>query len=326
MMDQRTKHDVEPPRTVGGAGGDVSASPELRMADLRRLLDTLHGLPDAVTACSAACALVAAELTDAGILIGRRASPSDRGGDIVLADYPSGIGMADIGGAETFTAPISRCDEGGVRGGTYLLAWRSCGDRRFGDDDKDLIRLIAPRFSGFVERMSSDAGDNCRHVVDAETGLWSLPKFVEQADRRFDRLDVEDRVGTMFAFGWVRCDGGSSAEASPAVVRASVSCLQEMLRPVDLLGRIGPTRLAAWCDGVDHLIAAERGDRIVNKLDALLTGTGRHAAIGIASRWPRSGDDPAAVLARARGGLEQARLKAASQGRPTVRIWQPPEH
>lgn len=320
MMDQdTTRKEMNKPASVtpGPNGGRSEA--------LGRLLDSLAGLPDALTASAAACALVAAELTDAGIVLAYRPVVGARKSDVVLADYPAGIGLADINGAETLSVAVPMAIEGpGKAPIAYLVGWRSSGDRRFSADEEQLLRHVARRFAPLVERLIPEAGEARPIALDPETGLWSLPNFIEQADRRFDRLDIEDRIGTMFAFGWVRCDGTTAPEASPLVVRGSVACLQEMLRPADLLGRIGPTRLAAWCDGVDHLIAAERGDRIVTKLDALLTGTGRNAAIGIASRWPRSGDDPATMLSRARAGLEQARLKAAAQARPAVRIWQAP--
>lgn len=311
-----------------------TANPNLQSADsawsrrdaLARLLESLAGLPDPLTASAAACALVAADLTDAGIALIYRPVGTHRKSDVVLADYPAGIGLGDISGSETLSIAVPQAIEtGGKAALAYLVAWRNCGDRRFNSEEEDILRHITPHFARLVERLIPGAVDIRANALDPETGLWSLPSFIEQADRRFDRLDIEDRVGTMFAFGWVRCDGSIAPEASPLVVRGSVACLQEMLRPADLIGRIGPTRLAAWCDGVDHLIAAERGDRIAARLDALLTGSGRHAAIGIASRWPRSGDDPATLLARARAGLEQARLKAATHARPAVRIWQAPE-
>ncbi len=297
-----------------------------RRADLVRLLDSLIGLPDAGMAASAACALVAAALTDAGLVLARRRASGARHGDEVLADYPGGIGLSDISGAETLSVMVPCTAEASGRvEEIYIVAWRSCGDRRFEAEDQWLLSQIAPKLTPFVDRLLESACGGVSLALDPETGLWTLPSFVEQADRRFDRLDIEGRIGTMFAFGWVRTDGSMASEASPVVVKGSVACLQEMLRPVDLIGRIGPTRLAAWCDGVDHLIAAERGDRIVTRLDALLAGSGRHAAIGIASRWPQSGDDPGTLLARARVGLEQARLKAATQARAAVRIWQPVE-
>ncbi|MDD2876362.1 MAG: GGDEF domain-containing protein [Acidiphilium sp.] len=295
-----------------------------RAEALARLLDSLIGLPDALTAGAAACALVAAELTDAGVVLTCRSAVGMRVTDAVLADYPAGIGLADISGAETLSVALpQKNDMVGKAVTVHLVAWRSSGDRRFNAQEEQLLLDIAPTLAPLVDRLIPNISQVRLSALDPETGLWTLPSFIEQADRRFDRLDIEERIGTMFAFGWVRCDGATAPEASPVVVRGSVACLQEMLRPIDLISRIGPTRLAAWCDGVDHLIAAERGDRIVTKLDSLLAGSGRHAAIGIASRWPRSGDDPALMLSRARAGLEQARLKAATQARPAVRIWQP---
>jgi hypothetical protein len=309
---------------------EISASPRegdavSRHEDLARLMNSLIGLPDAEMAASAACALVAAALADAGLVLARRAVADTRQGDGILADYPSGIGLADIGGAETVSVSLPRSnDRTAGQADTYIMAWRSFGDRQFNAEDRTLLANIAPCFAPFVERLLAGSDSVVTNSLDPETGLWSLPRFVEQADRRFDRLDIEGRIGTMFAFGWVRSDGAAAPEASPVVVKGSVACLQEMLRPADLIGRIGPTRLAAWCDGVDHFIAAERGDRIVARLETLLAGSGRHAAIGVASRWPLSGDDPATMLGRARAGLEQARLKAAAQARAAVRIFQPP--
>ncbi|MCF3945858.1 hypothetical protein AiwAL_03970 [Acidiphilium sp. AL] len=296
---------------------------EARCGTLGRLLDSLTGLPDAVTASAAACALVASELADAGMVLAFRRNKGAKRPDIVLADYPAGIGLADIAGAETMSAAVPlREHDSGDAGTAILIAWRSRGDRRFSAEERELLVHVAPKFAPLCARLVADRGQPRTGILDPETGVWSLPPFLEQAARRFDRLDVEDSVGTMFAFGWVRCDGLAAPEASSIVVRNSVACLQEMLRPADLIGRIGPTRIGAWCDGIDHLIAAERGDRIVTKLDALLSGSSRHAAIGIATRWPQSGDDPATLLARARIGLEQARLAAATQAKPAVRIWQ----
>ncbi len=321
MTDQHIVH--YPNATAGRALSDAVVA---RGSALARLLDSLLTLPDAATAISAACALIATELADAGIVLACRRTVGAGQGDTVLADYPAGIGLADVAGAETVSVVVPRSTPGqGKPAEVYLVAWRSCGDRRLNADDERLLREIAPLLAPFAERLMLGSDGVVPPALDPETGLWCLPSFIEQIDRRFDRLDIEGRIGTMFAFGWVRSDGSSAPEASSIVVKGSVACLQELLRPVDLLGRIGPTRLAAWCDGVDHLIAAERGDRIVARLDSLLAGSGRHAAIGIASRWPQSGDDPATLLMRARQGLEQARLKAAAQARPAVRIWQPPE-
>lgn len=308
--------------SAGSVPPPLAGSKE-RCETLCRLLDRLTALPDATTASAAACALVAGELADAGVVLTFRRSGGFRPAESVLADYPAGIGLADIAGSETMSAAVPLRDHDPSAAGTAtLMAWRSRGDRRFSANERELLGHAAAKCAALAVRLIPNCGQPRPGLLDPETGIWSLPPFLEQADRRFDRLDVEDRVGTMFAVGWVRSDGSMAPEASPIVVRGSVACLQEMLRPADLIGRIAPARIAAWCDGVDHLIAAERGDWIVTKLDALVSGSNRHVAIGIATRWPQSGDDPATLLARARIGLEQARLAAATQARPAVRIWQ----
>jgi GGDEF domain-containing protein len=300
-------------------GRDISG----RLDRMARMIDSLAGLPDPSTAGPAACALLAAEFPDSGMCFVVRPATVQQGGETILADYPYGIGLTDCIGGEILTIPVDlETATAGHLPAASLVAWRSRGDRRFTAAETDLLTAIGPHLRRLVTRLLTAGATKKRNALDPETGLWPLPSFLAQADRRFDRLDIEERVGTMFAIGWVRSSGTQGSEASSAVIRESAETLRDMLRPSDLIGRIGPTRLAAWCDGVDHLVAAERGDRIVARLDAMLAGTGRHVAIGIASRWSRSGDDPAAVLANARSGLEQARLTAATTGRPAVRIWQ----
>lgn len=294
-----------------------------RLKSLVRLLDSLAELPDASTAAAAACALLAAELTDAGISLLLQHAGAGQKPDLVLADYPSGIGLTDISRAETIAVPVDfALEHSSEMRVASLVAWRSRGDRRFNASESWLLANVAAGFLPFMPRLVAAHGNARPSMIDPETESWSLPNLLEQTGRRFDRLDIEERVGTMLALGWVRCDGTTAAEASSVIVRESVVCLRDMLRPIDLIGRVGPTRLAVWCDGVDHLIAAERADRIVARLEAMLVGSDRHVAIGIASRWPRSGDDPALVLERARAGLEQARLAATATRRPAVRIWQ----
>ena len=289
---------------------------QLRLESLHRLILSLAGVPDARTAAAACCALLATDLGDAGVALIRH-EPGRTGG-IVLADHPSGLANEDSARSEMISA--KSVTQSGVV--IELLAWRSAGDRRFGAVERDLLTALVSDMANFADRIDRQGEPIASSPLDDETGLWRLRPFIDQIERRLDRLDVEDRAGTMLAFGWVRSDGLEKAEATAAVVRASVECLRDMLRPTDLLGRVAPTRIAAWCDGVDHLIGAERADRIAAKLQVLIAETGRQVAVGIATRWPQSGDDPANLLIRARIGLERARLSAAAVGKPAIRVWQ----
>lgn len=289
---------------------------QLRLESLHRLILSLAGIPDARAAAAACCALLATDLGDAGVALIRHERGRD--GGVVLADHPSGLAMEDRARSETISA--KSVTQSGVV--IELLAWRSAGDRRFGLVERDLVTALVSDMASFADRIDREAEPIAGSPLDDETGLWRLRPFIDQIERRLDRLDVEDRAGTMLAFGWVRSDGLGKAEATAAVVRASVECLREMLRPTDLLGRVAPTRIAAWCDGVDHLIGAERADRIAAQLQVLIADTGRQVAVGIATRWPQSGDDPANLLIRARIGLERARLTASTVGKPAIRVWQ----
>lgn len=312
--DLPTKAAIPNPR-----GDDIAA----RRQRIASLVETLANLPDPTTAAAAVCAILAAEFADAGICLLARPLHATRPTDLVLADYPHGIGLSESVDGDTMSAAVNLAGTSVVQSATAtLFAWRSRGDRQFLPEERNLLAAIAPRFAGLVANLIEANAGHRPGTLDPETGLWPLPGFLAQTERRFDRLDIEQEVGTMFAIGWVRSDGTLAPEASVVIVRESAAMLQSILRPSDLIGRVGPTRLGAWCDGVDHLIAAERGHRIVAQLDALLTGSGRHAAIGIAARWPGSGDRPATLLSNARFALEQARITAAARSRPAVRIWQ----
>ena len=217
---------------------------------------------------------------------------------------------------------VADLDRSGARA-TFLIACRGRRVLPFDETDREFFRAISAQISPLLPRLEGAAAETASGPIDMETGIWTLGRFLEEAARRFDRLDIEDRPGTMLAFGWVRSDGAAAPEASSIIVRASVEVLQDMLRPTDLLGRIGPFRLAAWCDGVDHLIAAERAARIGSRLDMLLAPSSRHVAIGIATRWTHRREDTTSLLEQAGAALLKARSIAAAKGRHVSYVWQP---
>lgn len=264
------------------------------MSDIQtilRALDALSALPDPRLAAYGVCSLIASELGDVCVAL-TSAAPGAGTSTNVLADYPVGMLLPEPGRERSVSALVAAVGPFEIR----LRAWRVTGDPTPTMAAEALLEEIAPRLVDLVTRLSQASDPILSPRIDAETGVWTLSAFLDEVERRIDRLDIEGKRGAMLIFGWVRDDGSEHPHATSAVVRASTERLRDLLRPGDILGRVAVTRLAAWCDGVDHLIAAERATRIAEALEAPLLGSGRHFAVGITSRLPRTRHGPEGLL------------------------------
>ena len=174
------------------------------------------------------------------------------------------------------------------------------------------------------ERHFSDAQDPAlghNHRLDSETGLWSSRTFREEISRRLDRLDVENLPGTLLYIGF----NGAPATLHRAIAMRLSEELRDIVRPTDLLGRVDATTIALWCDGMDHLTGGERAAKFCKNLPPVLPEHTR-VMVGVAPRWPGSGEDPAAVTEHAIIALRLANL-AGGQGQNSDpanlwRVWQ----
>jgi len=154
-------------------------------------------------------------------------------------------------------------------------------------------------------------------ALDPETGLWAASNFIEQASRRFDRLDVESQPGTLLFIGFGRA---KPSLQTPTAMRIADE-LREIVRPTDLLGRINRTTIALWCDGMDHLTGAERAARFCKHMPASLPEQPL-ISVGLVTRWPGSSDDVASVIERASLALKDAYAATARDANGSWRVWQ----
>ena len=158
-------------------------------------------------------------------------------------------------------------------------------------------------------------------LLDHETRFWTTTIFTDELARRLDRLDVEEKPGTLLFLGFSRAH---PQIRGPVAMRLAEE-LRDVVRPTDLLGRINQSTIALWCDGMDHLTGAERAARFCEQLPAILP---EHASItaGVVVRWPGSADDPRTVLERAFVALRLADLateRLTEPGGPGAwRVWQ----
>jgi hypothetical protein len=160
---------------------------------------------------------------------------------------------------------------------------------------------------------SDDTAIQISRLLCPTTGLWSLASFIEQTSRRFDRLDVEDRPGTLIFLGFARA---SAALQTPVALRMTEE-LREIIRPTDLLGRIAPAIIGLWCDGMDHLTGAERAARFCKYLPGHIL-----IAAGVATRWPGSADDPETMIERTNAALTEAQAATDRDAIGRWRVWQ----
>ena len=165
------------------------------------------------------------------------------------------------------------------------------------------------------------AGGDAPPLLDAETRFWTAPVFTDELARRFDRLDVEGLPGSLLFLGFSRAQ---PSQHGPIALRLADE-LRDIVRPTDLLGRIDATTIALWCDGMDHLTAAERAARFCAQLPAILPESVAITA-GVVARWPGSADDPHTVMERAFVALRLADLATERQTEPGAagawRVWQ----
>ena len=158
-------------------------------------------------------------------------------------------------------------------------------------------------------------------LLDHETRFWTTTIFTDELARRLDRLDVEEKPGTLLFLGFSR----AYPQIRGAVAMRVAEELRDIVRPTDLLGRINQTTIALWCDGMDHLTGAERAARFCEQLPAILPEQASITA-GVVVRWPGSADDPRTVLERAFVALRLADLATERQTEPNGagawRVWQ----
>ena len=158
-------------------------------------------------------------------------------------------------------------------------------------------------------------------MLDVETGLWSRATFATEITRRLDRLDVEEQPGTLLYIGF----GPLNAKLRPAVALRLAEELRDIMRPTDLLGRVGDLVIGLWCDGMDHLTGGERAAKFCTTLPALLPER-TLLNVGVVPRWPGRGEDAETVMEHAAMMLRQLQNEdAPAPGAPSPprwRVWQ----
>jgi diguanylate cyclase (GGDEF)-like protein len=152
--------------------------------------------------------------------------------------------------------------------------------------------------------------------IDRLTGLPNRMYFLDEADRHIERLAQDRLSGTLMTIELDGLDQFTLTHGQPArdwTLARIGTLVRAMVRPADLVGRVGGAAFAVWLNGADHMTAAERAEVLCGRRLTLPEAPGRGVillpslSVGIASRMPDSEEDARGLLLRARDAAALAR-------------------
>jgi diguanylate cyclase (GGDEF)-like protein len=146
-----------------------------------------------------------------------------------------------------------------------LALWRSPGSRGWDPEDKLLVEAAASLIRMVLDHEAIQLEMTHQARTDPLTGLLNRRAFMDDMARRIDRLDRDDRTGTLM---FVDLDHFKAVndrfghDVGDQVLLCAANMLRNTLRPSDLVARLGGDEFALWMDGTDHMTAAERAERL----------------------------------------------------------------
>ena len=194
------------------------------------------------------------------------------------------------------------------RGG--LALWRNAGGSAWDERDTYFATSVASLVRVILEHGPGEAS------IDRLTGLPNRTFFLGEVNRHIDRLEQDGSSGTMLLVdldGLRRVNAGHGRGVGDELLTRTATLLRAMVRPVDMVSRIGGDEFAVWLDGMDHMTAAERAVGLADRRLALPDATVDDDrteitySIGIASRLMGEGEDARALLRRAHKALWEAK-------------------
>jgi diguanylate cyclase (GGDEF)-like protein len=200
------------------------------------------------------------------------------------------------------------------RGG--LALWRNAGGSAWDERDTDFAASVAGLMRVILEHGPGEAS------IDRLTGLPNRSYFLGEVNRHIDRLEQDGTSGTMLLIdldGLRRVNTSHGRAQGDDLLIRTANLLRGMVRPVDMVARVGGDEFAVWLDSMDHMTAAERAVGLADRRLALPEGglddveqaevaqLEMTLSIGIASRMLGDGEDARALLRRAHKALWDAK-------------------
>lgn len=194
------------------------------------------------------------------------------------------------------------------RGG--LALWRNAGASAWDERDTYFATSVASLVRVILEHGPGEAS------IDRLTALPNRTFFLGEVNRHIDRLEQDGSSGTMLLVdldGLRRVNAAHGRSVGDELLVRTATLLRAMVRPVDMVARIGGDEFAVWLDSMDHMTAAERAVGLAERRLALPDATAEDDrteitfSIGIASRLLGEGEDARALLRRAHKALWEAK-------------------
>jgi diguanylate cyclase (GGDEF)-like protein len=192
------------------------------------------------------------------------------------------------------------------RGG--LALWRKAGDTSWDERDTCFANSVTGLMRVILEQGPGEAS------IDRLTNLPNRPYFLSEVNRHIDRLEPDGTAGTMLLVdldGLRRVNASHGRAAGDDLLVRTSTLLRAMVRPVDMVARVGGDEFAVWLDNMDHMTAAERAVGLAERRLVLPEMSGDQTevslSIGIASRFMGDGEDARALLRRAHKALWEAK-------------------
>jgi diguanylate cyclase (GGDEF)-like protein len=189
-----------------------------------------------------------------------------------------------------------------------LLIWREPRSQPWSETDHGLAASVALMLKVALGSGMGQIG------IDRLTGLPNRRWFLDEADRRIDRLGLDGVVGTVLLIDIddlrrVNLEKGRP-QGDRILVRMAIE-LRAMVRPGDLVARVGADEFAVWQDGMDHLTAAERAESLCSRrlFKDLPESPGVTFSVGIASHIPGGTEDVRTLLRRAHMAAREVKSK-----------------
>ncbi len=193
-----------------------------------------------------------------------------------------------------------------------LALWRNAGGSAWEERDTCFAASVASLMRVILEHGPGEA------AIDRLTGLPNRSYFLSEVNRHIDRLEQDGASGTMLLVdldGLRRVNVSHGRGLGDDLLIRTANLLRALVRPVDMVARVGGDEFAVWLDSMDHMTAAERAvglaDRRLTLPESAETDeapqTEMTLSVGIASRTLGDGEDARALLRRAHKALWDAK-------------------
>ncbi len=205
-----------------------------------------------------------------------------------------------------------------------LLAWRPALARGFDAEERTLMVSLTDLVFVALGNQALQRELELQARTEALTGLLNRRAFLADLRRRLDRHGhagpgagaLQSPAGALLFIdldNFKPINDLLGHEAGDAALIAVANLLRDLVRPVDLVARIGGDEFAIWLEAVDAQAAAGRAEAITwagaNTLPMLLRSgpTALTFSIGCAPSLPGVAETPEQLIARADAAMYQAK-------------------